>query len=86
MEYNCTITESLVIFSYTQYLVLSRVWWFMALIPTPERQRPVDLYDFEASPSTNQVPGQPELLHKETLSLKNKNLVRYRGLLNFFDF
>lgn len=85
MEYNYTITESLVIFSYTQYLVLGWVWWFMALIPTPERQRPVDLY-FEASPSTNQVPGQAELLHKETLSLKNKNLVRYRGLLNFFDF
>ena len=39
----------------------------MPLIPTLDRQKQVDLCAFEAS-LVYRVPGQPGLLHRETLS------------------
>ena len=41
-------------------------WWHMPLTPALGKQRQVPAW------STEQNPGQPELLHRETLSQKNK--------------
>ena len=52
-------------------------WWVLSLIPALGRQRQADLNKFEAW-STEQIPGQPGLLYRETLSQKAKQRERER--------
>jgi hypothetical protein len=47
-------------------------WWHTSLIPALGRQRQVDLCEFKTSLVCREVPGQPALLSRETLSLKIK--------------